>query len=78
MNQQLENLMYQSGLTAQGCWDSMDAYDHTAIETLCEMIVRECAQVCATMPPLGPYKDVQVATLEDARTLILEHFGVEA
>jgi hypothetical protein len=43
MNKKLEDLMYQSGLTAQGCWDEMDDYDHQAIEKLSELIVRECA-----------------------------------
>lgn len=69
MNQQLENLMYKSGLTAQGCWDSMDAYDHTAIENLCEMIVRECAQVADRADDLG---------CEWIGGNILTHFGVEA
>jgi hypothetical protein len=44
MNNKLEDLMYQSGLTAQGCWDEMDDYDHEAIEKLAELIVRECAK----------------------------------
>jgi hypothetical protein len=30
MNEHIENLMYQAGLTAQGCWDEMDEYDRTA------------------------------------------------
>jgi hypothetical protein len=29
-----------------------------------------CAKVCETLPPLGPYKEVQIATLEDAATAI--------
>ena len=32
MNKRFEDLMYQSGLTAQGNWDSMDWYDQKAIE----------------------------------------------
>lgn len=43
MNEKIENLMYQSGLTASGCWDEMDDYDHKAIEKLAELIVQECA-----------------------------------
>ena len=27
MNQKIQDLMYHSGLTAQGCWDEMDDYD---------------------------------------------------
>ena len=44
MNNKLEDLMYQSGLTAQGCWDKMDDYDHDAIVKLAELIVREGAK----------------------------------
>ncbi len=42
MNKQMEDLMYHSGLTAQGCWDEMDDYDRKAIEKFAELIVREC------------------------------------
>ena len=31
MNNQFDNLMYEAGLTAQGCWDEMDEYDRNAI-----------------------------------------------
>lgn len=43
MNEKIEDLIYQAGLTAQGCWDKMDVYDHQAIEKLAELIVQECA-----------------------------------
>ena len=43
MNNKLEDLMYKSGITASGCWDKMDDYDHQAIEKLAELIIRECA-----------------------------------
>ena len=33
MNNKLEDLMYQAGLTAQGCWDEMDSYDMAAAHT---------------------------------------------
>jgi hypothetical protein len=68
MNNQFDNLMYEAGLTAQGCWDEMDEYDHTAILKFAELIVRECANV---------------ADLADANKCewiggnILIHFGVE-
>ena len=64
MNQRLEDLMYQAGLTAQGSWDSMDPYDQKAIERFAELIVRECANV---------------ALREDHEPdeCILRHFGVE-
>lgn len=43
MNAKIEDLMYQAGLTASGCWDNMDSYDHQAIEKLVELIVNDCA-----------------------------------
>ena len=45
MNCVFEQLMYDSGLTAQGCWDSMDTYDRRAIQKFARLIVQECAKV---------------------------------
>jgi hypothetical protein len=45
MNPRIDELMYRSGLTAQGCWDNMDEYDRTAVLKFAELIVRECADV---------------------------------
>ena len=47
MKQVIEDLMYQAGLTAQGCWDEMDAYDREAIEKFAELIVGECLEACS-------------------------------
>ena len=46
MNERIGDLMYRAGLTAQGCWDEMDAYDRKAIMTLAELIIQECASIC--------------------------------
>ena len=46
MNEQFEKLMYESGLTAQGCWDEMDSYMHDAIKQFAELIVRDCMLIC--------------------------------
>lgn len=45
MNDKLENLMYESGITAQGCWDDMDEFDRQAIERLIDLVIKECATV---------------------------------
>lgn len=45
MNLQMEDLMYQSGLTAQGCWDEMDEYDRAAIKKFAELIIRNCVEL---------------------------------
>ena len=72
MNQQLENLMYASGLTAQGCWDSMDAYDHKAIEKLAELIVEECITVVIKVYSNTPVE--LCGPLLTASEQIAEHF----
>ena len=42
MSKVIEDAMYRAGLTAQGCWDEMDEYDKTAIETFGELLIEEC------------------------------------
>ena len=69
MNEQIEKLMYHSGLTAQGCWDEMDEYAKQGIHKFAELIVRECANWIKTTDP-----NSDIGT-EDAQAL-LEHFGV--
>lgn len=44
-NAKIEELMYHSGITAQGCWDEMDEYNQKAIERLIELVIRESASV---------------------------------
>ena len=44
MTPKFEELLYQLGLTAQGCWDNMDEYDHAAIERFAELIVIEASK----------------------------------
>ena len=72
MNQRLEDLMYRSGLTAQGSWDSMDPYDQQAIERFAELIVRECASV----------GDYWVDNEDNGKNLVSDklkkHFGIES
>ena len=41
MNEQINDLMYRAGLTAQGCWDSMDDYDRDAILKFAELIIQD-------------------------------------
>lgn len=44
MKKQLEQLLYDSGLIAEGCWDRMDSYDQEAIEKFGKLIVQECVR----------------------------------
>ena len=71
MNSRLEDLMYRAGLTAQGCWDSMDDYDQKAIEKFALLIVRECADVAKETRWAVPPSQEQIARG------IQQHFGVE-
>ena len=70
MNKRIEDLMYHSGLTAQGCWDEMDDYDKQAIEKFAELIVKECMNV---LDPGGH----QLIARFHTRQWLSEHFGVE-
>lgn len=45
MNNRIEDLMYQSGLTASGCWDDLDDYAHIAIEKFGKLTVEDCIQI---------------------------------
>jgi hypothetical protein len=63
----MENLMYQAGLTASGCWDQMDAYDKQAIEKFAELIVKECADI-ATMNQFQ---------WDSSGEYLLKHFGIK-
>jgi hypothetical protein len=43
----LDDLMYHSGMTAQGCWDEMDSYQHDAINLLVKLVAEECMNIIA-------------------------------
>lgn len=74
MNTKLEDLMYQAGLTAQGCWDEMDSYDHEAIEKFAELIVRECADIVNKKVAL--MLKTEMYHIEPG-IFIKQHFGVD-
>jgi hypothetical protein len=69
MNLKLEDLMYMSGMTAQGCWDSMDDYQRQAVEKFAQMIVKECADV--------GYDSSYYECALHVSNMIKQHFGVE-
>ncbi len=76
MNSRLEDLMYRAGLTAQGCWDSMDDYDHRAIEKFAELIVRECMDLLEDYTTDVHVGGIQYNVLSAEETL-QKHFGLE-
>jgi hypothetical protein len=92
VNDQLENLLYQSGLTAQGCWDELDDYAKQGIEKFAELIVGECAKlnkhqsyelmgVITDVEEGDGFDDVCLNTVkrvaEHLAKDLKEHFGVE-
>ena len=68
MNQKIQDLMYHSGLTAQGCWDEMDEYDKQAIEKFAELIVKAVFDRIA---------DERFEVYEPVVKSVKEHFGVD-
>ena len=79
MNNQFDNLMYEAGITAQGCWDEMDEYDRTAILKFANMIVGECMRMCEVteMSFVTHDCDVEASGAITVKQFIAEHFGVE-
>lgn len=72
MNQKIQDLMYHAGLTAQGCWDSMDQYDQEAITKFAELLVKECADLRIDYGTDDYYNGWL-----DYREEIKRHFGVD-
>ena len=56
MNDKLENLLYESGLTAQGCWDELDDYAKQGIERFAEMVINECVACCGSQADMRNIK----------------------
>jgi hypothetical protein len=86
MNETIDDLMYEAGLTAQGCWDEMDEYNRKAIMKFAELIIRECADLYThddVMAPVGQsaygeaYQDGWIEGTKAYRETIIEHFGVD-
>ena len=40
-----DDLLYESGLTAQGCWEEMDEYDRAAVLRFGQLVAEKCAEV---------------------------------
>jgi hypothetical protein len=73
MNEHLEQLMYEAGLTAQGSWDEMDSYDQEAIVKLAKLIIQKCGDVAYQAYWDNP-ETVSGIHIKEA---IKQHFGVD-
>lgn len=76
MNKKFDDLMYQAGLTADGCWFALDNYDQMAILKFAELIVRECANHCDLLLDHKISSEWSRGT-HDCSRAIKQHFGVE-
>ena len=43
MNELIEHCLYESGLTAHGCWDELDDYAKEAILRFAQLLVQQSA-----------------------------------
>ena len=77
MNERIKELAEQAGFKVNWQHEDVQAIKMARFEKFAELIVRECVGVCESMSLIGPYKEVQDATLKDAVIQIKEHFGVE-
>ena len=73
MNKKIEDLMYQAGLTADGCWNEMDAYDRGAIERLIGLVVKASFDVVIND---GRFHDAK-SIIRAGKYAAMEHLGVE-
>ena len=67
MNERIENLIYHSGLIAQGCWDKFDDYDKEALNKFAELILKQCLS----------YVDDSFGDVDYVKFMIKRDFGVE-
>jgi hypothetical protein len=84
MNERFEHCLYQAGLTAQGCWDQLGAYEQEAIEKFAELIVRECIDTITSYDLVPGHSakwediyEIHARLLQDLGEELKEHFGVE-
>jgi hypothetical protein len=77
MNKPIDYLMYQAGLTAQGCWDAMDDYDHKAILKFAELILIEVTDILSTYRCKVVFQDGAEYNYEHPIIAIRKHFGVQ-
>ena len=76
MNERLEDLMYLSGMTAQGCWDSMDDYQRQAVEKFAQLIVEKCIGV---VEDIADPEDSEryFWAIQNVSQKLKQHFGAE-
>ncbi len=76
MNNNFENLLYDAGLIAQGCWDELDDYAREAIVQFGQLVVQDCIRVVHQQGiiPTGFFYAKPAHIHELA---IKQHFGID-
>ena len=67
MSDRIDDLMYEAGLLADGCWDQFDEYDKEAIHKFAQLIINESIEVMKSLDYHGEWLGEKIK----------EHFGVE-
>jgi hypothetical protein len=70
MNDRYDDFLYQSGLTAQGCWESLDDYAKEAIIRFGDLIVKECVDIVLD-------SSIEYTTRPRIAEELKQHFGVK-
>ncbi len=76
MNDNFENLLYASGLTAQGCWDELDEYAQEAIVRFGQLVVQDCIQVIHEQERI-PHGFFYAKPAHIHELAIKQHFGID-
>jgi hypothetical protein len=76
MNENIEQLMYEAGLTADGCFNDMDSYDKEAVLKVIELTIKKCADLCQDVTSSGEYSPNQQYASAACRDKIKNHFGL--
>lgn len=77
MNDKIEHCLYESGLTAQGCWDELDDYAKQSILRFAELIVQETIKEMASQMLHFGMDESNNPAFYKAVNKVKEHFGVE-
>lgn len=79
MNDRFEHLMYQAGMTAQGCWDEMDSSQREAVEKFAELIIQDVLNLFGD--ELISLHHLEQPCCEDAvyllKSKVMDRFGVK-
>jgi hypothetical protein len=77
MNEALDDLIYHSGLIADGCWEDLDTYTQEAIERLFHLTVQECVRACINEGKTYEIESAGEHSSNFYATAIKKHLGVE-